>query len=188
MEAEPQMKVCIDAGHGVNKGMHTGARGCGLVEDTVALDIAQKLRWYLIQAGAQVVMTRSAPPMALLKDRGKIAKGAKCDMFVSIHCNAAAKAQAHGAEVLVTEGDTRSAALAEELLRVLVRHGLARRGVKWDSQSQHSKLRVLRDTYRAMPAVLLEVGFLTNTGDAKLLSSSAWRNKLTADMAKVMTT
>ena len=45
------------------------------------------------------------------------------------------------------------------------------RGVKWDGQSRHKSLFVLRDTCKKMTAVLLEIGFLTNAADAKKLGN-----------------
>ena len=55
--------------------------------------------------------------------------------------------------------------------------------MKWDSRSQHSRLRVLRDTYRHMAAVLLEIGFLTNDHDAALLNDRFFREAVAISVA-----
>jgi len=101
---------------------------------------------------------------------------------VSLHLNAGT-ARAHGVEAYVAEGDHRSRLIAQRLVNVISKHGMANRGVKWDSQSQHSGLRVLRDTYRHMPAVLLEIGFLTNAGDARLLADKYFREAVALEIA-----
>jgi N-acetylmuramoyl-L-alanine amidase len=59
--------------------------------------------------------------------------------------------------------------------------------VKTDSQSQHLRLAVLRGTYRYMPAVLLEVGFLTNKHDVELLRNSNWREETAIALADAIT-
>ncbi len=59
--------------------------------------------------------------------------------------------------------------------------------MKWDSQSQYSRLRVLRDTYRHMPAVLLEIGFLTNPHDARLLADKHFREAVAEEIADALT-
>jgi len=181
------MRIALDAGHGLKDGRPTGASGCGLIEDHMAFVIANKLRWYLLRAGIEVTLTRPTLSFVPLAARGALAKSRGCDMFISVHINASADPEANGAEVIVVESDTRSAAVADKLLDVLVRCGLHRHGVKWDSQSQHSRLKVLRDTYRSMPAVLLEIGFITNPTDAAKLRDGKWVEETTAILAQSIT-
>ena len=178
------MRVALDAGHGLKDGRPTGACGCGLVEDHMAFVITNKLRWYLLRAGIEVTLTRPTLSFVPLAARGALAKARGCDMFISVHINASTDPEANGAEAIVAESDTRSEPLATKLLDVLVDRGLHRRGVKWDSQSQHSRLKVLRDTYRSMPAVLLEIGFITNPGDAAKLRDQKWVEQTAAALAQ----
>lgn len=180
------MKIALDAGHGLKDGRPTGACGGGLVEDNMALAIVNKLRWYLLRAGIEVTLTRPTLSLVPLAARGRLAKAAKCSTFVSVHINAAGDPDANGAEVIVAESDTRSVPLAEKLLDTLVKCGLKRRGVKWDSQSRHSRLKVLRDTYRSMPAVLIEVGFVTNRTDAAKLRDQKWVEQTAAALAQTI--
>jgi len=180
------MKVALDAGHGLKNGHPTGACGSGLVEDNMALAITNKLRWYLLRAGIEVILTRPTLSFVPLAARGGLAKAAKCNMFISVHINAAADPDANGAEVIVAESDTRSARLAGKLLDTLVKRGLKRRGVKWDSQGQHSRLKVLRDTYRLMPAALIEFGFITNPADAAKLRDQKWVEQTAAALAQTI--
>jgi N-acetylmuramoyl-L-alanine amidase len=156
------------------------------VEDNMALAITNKLRWYLLRAGVEVILTRPTLSFVPLTVRGGLAKAGRCDMFISVHINAASDPDANGAEVIVTESDARSARLAGKLLDTLVKCGLKRRGVKWDSQSRHSRLKVLRDTYRMMPAALIEVGFITNPADAAKLRDQKWVEQTAAALAQTI--
>lgn len=182
------MRVALDAGHGYKRNMPTGARANGVVEDNLTLKIANKVRWYLLnQYHGAVTMTRPGREFVELKQRPKTAKQAKCDLFLSLHVNAAGAPEAQGVEAYCTHGDTRSAVLAEDLVNALSTHnGLRRRGVRWDDQSQHSSLYVLRNTYSRMLAVLLEVGFLTSPHDSDLMKEPAWVEGVSARIAMVV--
>ncbi len=182
-----KLKIALDAGHGAMKGRaHTGAAANGLIEDELALDLVGRIGHHLRAAGHQTVLTRPDEKLVPLTQRARLARASRCDVFVSIHCNAASGA-ACGVEAFAAEGDQRSRTLAGKLVAVLNRQGLRNRGVRWDSQSQHSRLAVLRGTYRHMPAVLVEVGFLTNPYDAGLLKDARWREETAAAIAHSLT-
>lgn len=88
--------VVIDAGHG---GDDEGARGAhGIVEKTLVLDIARRLRTRLGAAGLEVLLTRERDVYVPLVDRTTIANEARGDLFVSIHANAASARAARGTE------------------------------------------------------------------------------------------
>lgn len=88
--------VVIDAGHG---GEDTGARGeGGLLEKELVLDVARRLAAALREDELRVVMTRSDDTFVPLEARTWVANDARADLFVSIHANAAADAEARGTE------------------------------------------------------------------------------------------
>lgn len=180
---DTKLKIALDAGHGsLTDKPHTGASANGLVEDEITLDFVRRIGHHLRAAGHKTVITRTDNKLISLTKRAQIARLARCDAFVSIHCNAGPPA-ANGAEAFIAADDRRSQALAIRLVEVLANQGLRDRGVKADSESQHSRLAVLRGTYRYMPAVLLEVGFLTNTHDADLLKNPEWREETAIALA-----
>lgn len=85
--------VVVDAGHG-GAWPHDGAHGPkGLVEKHVALQISQRLKAALEEAGATVVMTREEDVDLSLAQRAQIANEASADLFVSVHCNSMALPQ-----------------------------------------------------------------------------------------------
>jgi N-acetylmuramoyl-L-alanine amidase len=177
------MRIALDAGHGASRGHpFTGAHANGLVEDDLTLDMVTRIGHHLRAAGHQTVFTRPGKELTALSRRGPMAVAAKCDLFLSIHANAG-PTEATGVEAFVAEGDTRSRALAERLTAAISAHDLRNRGAKWDSQSQYPSLRVLRDTYRHMPAVIIETGFLTNAHDARLLGDKHFREAIAVCIA-----
>ncbi|OFX13637.1 MAG: hypothetical protein A2Z18_07165 [Armatimonadetes bacterium RBG_16_58_9] len=180
------MLVALDAGHGASRGrLHTGACANSLVEDILALDFVVRIGHHLRKAGHRTYYTRPDDNLVPLATRGKSAVSRGCDMFLSIHCNAG-PAFANGVEAYVVEDDARSHKIAEGLVKAVVQEGIRSRGVKWDSHSRHSRLRVLRDTYRYMPAVLLEIGFLTNDHDAALIKNKSFREAVAISLSRVI--
>ena len=86
------------------------------------------------------------------------------DYFISIHRNSAGNGTANGAEVLVHTLDSTGGKIAKSIQKLFAKHGFADRGVK-----VNPKLTVLKNT--TMPAVLCEVGFISNTMDNKLFDA-----------------
>jgi N-acetylmuramoyl-L-alanine amidase len=89
------------------------------------------------------------------------------DIFISIHTNASVNPSANGSEVLIYSVSSDEAyALAENILTEMTQvTGLRNRGIV-----ERPGLYVLRRT--RMPAVLVEMGFITNPGDAELMANS----------------
>ncbi len=182
--AKKHYLIALDAGHGADRGLpHTGCAANGMVEDDLVMDFVTRIGHHIRLAGHKTVITRPTDKLVALGLRGKMAIEAGCDMFVSVHVNAGV-ATANGVEVFVAKGDKRSYAIAGQLVERLTKHDLRNRGPKWDCQSQHPRLRVLQDTYRHMPAVLLEIGFLTNAHDSALLKDKYWRERVSVDTAE----
>ena len=160
--------ICIDPGHG---GKDPGATGGGVQEKAVVLNVARKIASYLEAKGCTVMLTRDTDIFVELSDRARMANAAKADLYVSIHCNSVrGNARATGMEVYhytrASEASKRAArVIYDKLLPVC---GLRGRGVK--SQD----LAVLRET--AMPAVLVELGFISNPSDRAKLTNFAWQD------------
>ncbi|MBZ4417265.1 N-acetylmuramoyl-L-alanine amidase [Myxococcus sp. RHSTA-1-4] len=105
-------RVIIDPGHG---GHDTGAIGKGGTrEKDVALTVAKKLAEELREKGLEVVLTRDDDRFIRLEDRAKFANAEHGDLFISVHCNAAASRKLRGIETytLNTSADRYSIRLA----------------------------------------------------------------------------
>jgi N-acetylmuramoyl-L-alanine amidase len=89
-------RIVIDPGHG---GHDPGARGSGVTEAALVLDIALRLEQLLKDIpGMEVVLTRRADQYVALEERTAIANREGADLFLSIHVNASASAQVAGIE------------------------------------------------------------------------------------------
>ncbi|GAK08081.1 SH3 domain-containing protein [Geomicrobium sp. JCM 19038] len=152
--------IVVDAGHG---GHDPGAQGNGLVEKTLNLQVSLELAQRLESSGAEVILTRSTDTFIDLSVRANIANQADADLFISVHGNAAEDARARGAETFHhPSANPASVRLANVMQDRLVSDtGMTYRRV--DS----ANFAVLRET--TMPATLIELGFLTNSGDASIM-------------------
>lgn len=159
------MLIAIDAGHGLPD---PGAVGpSGLRESAVTMLAAESLAGRLRELDHTAMLTRIGPGMPLW-ERTRVANKATAAAFVSIHCNAATNPAAHGSETLYYPGSVRGAELAQRLQQALVRVGGRRdRGL-----TERSGLHVLRRT--DMPAALVELAFISNPEEEKLLADTDW--------------
>lgn len=160
--------VVIDAGHG---GSQPGALSVtGKYEKVMNLDIALKVEALLKkEKNIDVIMTRSNDSTMSLSDRTKIANNLKADIFVSVHGNSNTSSSPNGTETYYTRET--SSKLAKTIHKHLAKAtGLKDRGVKT------ANLHVTRET--KMPAVLLEIGFLSNKGDESQLFKEDFQNRV----------
>ncbi len=163
------LTIVVDAGHGDHD---PGASNGKLLEKDINLDVALYLEKKLKSAGANVVMTRRDDSFLELRERSNIANNLNADAFISVHTNAASEA-AHGIETYWYDkySSAESKALAESIQKRLIEVTEAsNRGVKNQSFS------VIRES--RMASVLVEVGFLTNNEEYKLLLTQSYREEL----------
>lgn len=163
--------IVIDAGHG---GHDPGAISPNLKmkEKEVVLDVSLKLKKLLENAGFKVYMTRDDDNYIGLYDRPGIANELGADAFVSVHANAAGRSSAEGAQVLYYPNDSRD----NKTFASMTRDALVKELNTPDKGIiQRPNLVVIRET--KMPAVLLELGFLTNPREEKLLAQKDYRQK-----------
>lgn len=145
--------IVVDAGHG---GSDPGAIRGNIKEKDINLAVALEFASLLKQYGANVLLTRSSDTFVTLYDRAQIANKANADIFISIHTNSHDNPTAHGIEVFY--GWDHSLELARTVERSLcLELGRYSRGVK------HYRYYVIRAT--KMPAILVELGFITNEED-----------------------
>lgn len=165
------MKVCIDAGHGIETAGKRSPDGSYL-EHEFNLDVAKRIKAHLLRCGVQVVMTRENEHDVSLAWRCKISNDAGCDYFLSIHTNAAgdgwSEAQGWSAHIIGKGGKAEQ--LAEHIRAAAIPLlGCRDRGVNVNNYQ------VLRDT--KCPAVLIEHGFHTSQYEVELLKSDEYRAK-----------
>lgn len=171
------MKICLDPGHGMGNRKpcvyDPGAEGNGSTEAAIVLEWALTGKFVLPQSDIEVFLTRDDKYVSCpIGSRDNQAKLAGCTHFISIHCNAF-NGKATGVEAFYR--DTTDKAFASVVLDCLVKAtGLPSRGLKNEGQSQHSRLAVLDF---APPACLIEIGFIDNPKDHKIITSRETRLK-----------
>lgn len=160
--------IGIDAGHG---GTEPGAvSSSGLKEKDITLDIAQRVTSGLEAAGARVFMLRSGDTTIDFRDRPEIANKENVEILVSIHCNSFTDSSKRGTETYYYKDGHGGQALAEALHKALVSSlGLP------DRNTRTADYNVIR--YTKMPAALVEVAYLSNPTEEKLLADPAFREK-----------
>ena len=190
--------VVLDAGHG---GKDPGSMSrSGYKEKDLALDIVLRVKAHLAAAGVRVILTRDSDRFWELEDRPYLAARGGGDLFVSLHMNSALSRSVQGIETFVTAAENcpptaeskvggrypavpnnqfnhSNTVLGNQLQRAVV--GITRaedRGMK------HARFVVLRNS--AMPAALIECGFLSNAQEAQKLATPSYRETVALGIAQ----
>lgn len=164
------IRIFIDQGHNTT-GVNAGAVGNGLNEGAVNFVVGQELA-RLLNDDPRFVARLSRPQentvlgtsnTTSLQARVTAANTWGANYFISIHCNSNSNPSIRGSEVYVYQENTQSYWLAQHILNGIVETvGTRDNGVR-----VNSSLYVLRRTQ--MPAVLVELAYLSNPEDARLL-------------------
>lgn len=175
--------VVIDAGHG---GHDPGTSGTlddeKLYEKQVNIEISKKVKTLLEKAGVTVIMTRDDDTYLTLSERSDIANINDAVIFASIHSNSAPDETASGFEVYYSKLNNNSTTgltsyeLAKSVVSELGNNvSIKNRGVKSEDYF------VIKTSY--MPAILIEVGFMTNQGDLKLMCTKDFQDSFAKGVA-----
>ncbi len=165
--------IVLDAGHG---GSDPGASGNGLIEKNLTLSMLNKARALFDSDGTiKCYATRTTDTYPSFNDRTDLGNEVG-DAFISIHINAAANTSAAGTETYSLYANDQgngltSYGLASEILKNL----LSQLGTK-DRKVKSENWIVLRQS--KIPASLIEIGFITNSGDAAIMGSDAGQQKV----------
>lgn len=159
--------IVLDPGHG---GKDPGAVSSNAVEKKIVFNTASKLQKKLEAAGAIVKMTRTGDTYPTLEDRVAFAKKNYGEIFISIHANSAS-ASANGTETFYSksanDNEKEDYALAKYINDEIVKNAkMTNRGVKRED------FYVIRNLY--IPAILVELGFVTNSADRAKLTDDAY--------------
>jgi len=174
--------IVVDPGHG---GIDPGVVGRSALEKDVTLEVGRRLAASLGQAGAMVLMTRdtdtdlsdpgtigaSAKKREDLKRRVALANDNEADLYVSIHVNSTSDPSRRGAQTFVQPGSAESKKASQ-----LIQSELA--GLLKNTARQPSEVDFFITRNTSMPAVIVEIGFMTNEAEGKLLADPAYQGKV----------
>lgn len=175
--------IVIDPGHG---GEDPGAPGySGVHEKDIVLEVSKKLAETLRQSGAQVLLTRESDrdlsdqdmqnlykiKVQDLTRRVELANKNNAVLFVSIHVNSFPDRRENGAQTFSQPGSEESRKLAtaiqDELNRFLENPGREPKQVDY-----------FANRMTKMPSVIIEIGFISNPQEEKLLLDPVYQNKI----------
>ncbi|HYR57660.1 MAG TPA: N-acetylmuramoyl-L-alanine amidase [Chthoniobacteraceae bacterium] len=185
--------VIIDPGHGGND---DGAKGNGLVEKSLTLDLATRVEPLLKQFGFPVVLTRASDVYVSLPERAAVANRNDNAVFVSIHFNHAYGGTGietfYASQKVVPEAawtwigffnkpppaplDNGEALAGFIQASMVMRTDATNRGIRG------RPLYVVRHT--RCPAALVECGFISNAFEARLISNPEYRDRLARAIAE----
>ncbi len=196
-----QFRVIIDPGHG---GSDLGATRDSFVESKIVLSIANKLKHELESENVEVILTRDNDLHLSLQQRVQLANEKKADLFLSLHANWSGSTQVSGFEFYFASHQKKSqlaneshlakpAEIIEKIKSDLTLLGRQKLSLDFSLQAQQqiadqkSVIRrapfyVIENT--TMPAVLIEVGFISNRREAKKLASPEYQSEIASLLAK----
>ena len=181
--------VMLDPGHG---GYDPGAiTKQGVYEKSINLQIAQKVKEMLSPSGIGVFLTReedidyvpdgvkgkTTKKQIDLNRRIDMAKEANADVFVSLHVNATATGQESGSETFYHFKSESGKRLAELIQQEMIKIPRMNRRI-----AKPGDFYIIKNTI--MPAVIVEVGYLTNVKELKKLQQSWYQEQLARAIAK----
>ncbi len=167
------IKIFVDQGHNP-RNPNAGAEGNGYREQDITYEVGVQLAALLAaDPNFEVRLSRNSPDEVLgttvaesLAARVNAANAWGADAFISIHANASDIVSAQGSEAYVYSRNSRAFELAEDIVEELSNTtGYPDRGV-----FVRPSLYVLRKT--AMPATLVELGFITNPAEAESMANA----------------
>ncbi|KAB7666194.1 N-acetylmuramoyl-L-alanine amidase CwlD [Bacillus sp. B1-b2] len=181
--------IVIDPGHG---GPDGGAGDEEVLEKDIALSVSLKIRDYLQEQGALVIMTREVDKdlasestqgyrkrkVEDLKERLNIINDSNADLFLSIHLNAIPSSKWSGAQTFysnnVEENERAAKFVQDELIENL--------------ENTERKAKPLESVYilkyAEKPGALVEIGFLSNPEEKANLMNNEYQNKIAASIYK----
>ena len=171
-EPEEKIRIYIDQGHNPAPYHNSGATGNGLYEQDITFLVGCILADLLRADGRfEVQLSRPNKSVVLGTDnksslmaRVEGAATFEADYLISLHTNSFTSDSANGIEVYAAEESSESYVFGETLLNGMVESAnLKKRGMRLNPD-----LDILE--YSSMPAVLLEMGFISNSTDASLLA------------------
>lgn len=166
------IKIFIDQGHNPGN-INGGASGNGLIESEVTYNVGIMLAGLLFaDPNFEVRVSRRTPDTVLgtdqsssLRQRVDMANSWPADYFISIHVNSNPNPAINGSEIYVYQENSIAYDMAEIVLDNIVFYT----GMRYNQVRTNPTLYVLRRT--TMPAMLAELGYLSNPHDAEILKT-----------------
>lgn len=174
--------VVIDAGHG---GAQTGAVYGRVKEKDLNIDIAKRLNTKLSEIGVITYMTRDDDYNVSLYSRSGLANKKGADLLISIHNNAGLKRYSGSMSLYYpSSSKTKGKLSSYEFASIVQKNMCNTLGSKDMGIIARSELAVLRTSH--IPAVIAEVGYMSNSSELSKLKTSEYREKAAESLKKLL--
>lgn len=193
-----EVTICIDAGH-QEKGdsklepiapwssnkkprVSSGTAGVGTKnrEYEVNLEVAMILKELLNKEGYNVVMTREKNEVSLSnRERAEISNNSKADISIKLHCDGSNNSGKRGASILIPSSETKQlSSIYEESKKYgdVLCETLKENGIKVNGVFERKDMTGFNWSQR--PVVILEMGFMSNWEDDRLLGDKLYQQKI----------
>lgn len=164
-------RIVIDPGHGAGD---DGVTAGGVSEATVMWDLARRLEGRMVATGMEALLSRGPDQCPDETDRAHFANEASADLFLSLHSDGNRSPLARGVASFYFGTGNGTTSNVGELLAGFIQRELAVRTGLRDCRAHPKTWDALRMT--RCPAVRIEVGYLTNADDRRMLSDAAFRD------------
>jgi len=166
-------RIVIDPAHGADEAGWTIA---DVRSADLTYDIAQRLRSRMVTTGMSVALTRGADENPTQEQRAEFANECGADLLLSLHIDGSASPHACGIATFHFGTDSGATSTVGETLAGLVQRELVARTHFADCRVHHRPWDILRLT--RMPAIQVEMGYLSNPSERDRLLSSDFRSQL----------
>ena len=202
-EVKNSLTICIDPGHQKKRDsklepiapdssnkkprVSQGTEGIGSkkAEYVVNLEASLLLKDILIEKGYNVIMTREDNDVNISNaERAEIANNAKADMTIRIHCDSLKDTNKTGASILIPSSKAkRTKAIYEESNKFanILKENLKKQGIKVNGIFERDDITGFN--WSTVPVVILEMGFMSNYCEDKMLCDTNYQKKLMSIVA-----
>jgi N-acetylmuramoyl-L-alanine amidase len=168
-----QINVVIDAGHG---GSDFGATSSSANEKQIVAQITDKIKFLNKNENVTIHLTRIGDQFLSLSERSALINKIKPDLVLSLHVNQNLNLSKSGMEFYIASesiANERSNEIAVELRKKFIRYTNLK-----SSDIKKAPFHILKKS--EVPAVLVELGYMSNLGDREYLTNDEEQNKIAA--------
>ncbi|MES2543583.1 MAG: N-acetylmuramoyl-L-alanine amidase [Bacteroidota bacterium] len=174
-----QINVVIDVSHG---GDDTGASSNGVTEKQIVQEIAQKIRDLNKNKNVKIYLTRNSDVFLSLNNRTNIINSIKPDLVISLHLNSSPLETKSGVEMYVCENELYS---KSNEMAVKLNSKFAKNNNLKTKEIKNADFFLLKNS--EAPALIVELGYLTNESDKKYLTEEVEQTKLASTILEFIT-
>lgn len=173
-----QKVIVIDAGHG---GKDPGAKIDEELESKIVESIAKKIKALNGSEDLKIILLREDDSFVSLSDRVNKINQINPDLLISLHLNASKNPNEKGVNAFISSQNgfyDKSLEKANQLIEKISNNNLTKGGVK------DANLYIIKNS--KCPAVLLEVGFLSNANDKAYITSESGKDEIAKNILKLL--